>query len=736
MEDVSLIYLSSGCNKGPHVLDWGFNELICYATCNSIALYNPKFTCGAGRVFTSLAGHKSAVTCVRWIRKNESPEKELISTSADGTAIIWRKCDETNEFRVNHVLNGHSASVTIADAIYVESVVVNLLVATASVDSTIKIWKRLNESNEISCSQTISCGSGFAFDVKFCTLPNTNVPLLACGFDTSNVVLYVEQNAIFENMHVLHGHEDWVRCIDIVANDNYLFMATGSQDSLIRIWKMYKIQKFTVSVEAIIAGHESWVYGVNWQPKVKDKHQTLKLISASMDKTMILWSLDTTNDLWLEEARVGEIGGTTLGYFGNKFSPDGASIIAHSYQGAFHLWHLNKASLNNTETNRWLPGVTVSGHFNQVLDISWDIEGHYLLSTSLDQTTRLHAPWIREKNAVTWHELARPQIHGHDMSCLSIVSDYKFISGADEKVLRVFEAPKLFVDNLSRLSGLSADLERKKMNSCAAEGATVPALGLSNKAVFEVNETNKTEDICFRAVQLTEPPTEEMLLQNTLWPETQKLYGHGFEVFCVACNHKGTLVASACKASNPESAAIILWDTKTWVQISQLHSHTLTVTSLSFSRDDRHLLSVSRDRTWALFIEKKSETGDITFEKFTSSNKRPGSHSRIIWSCAWAPDSSVFFTGSRDKKVIAWKMIENDVELLSSMVAKESINALDVAPSFGIKSRFLVAIGQECGSISLHWLDASTRTWTLYRNLAEMNCHYLCVKRLRFSPIV
>jgi elongator complex protein 2 len=58
---------------------------------------------------------------------------------------------------------------------------------------------------------------------------------------------------------------------------------------------------------------------------------------------------------------------------------------------------------------------------------------------------------------------------------------------------------------------------------------------------------------------ISEPPTEENLLQNTLWPEVQKLYGHGYEVFALAARNDGTLLASACKATTPEHAAIIIW---------------------------------------------------------------------------------------------------------------------------------------------------------------------------------
>lgn len=193
-----------------------------------------------------------------------------------------------------------------------------------------------------------------------------------------------------------------------------------------------------------------------------------------------------------------------------------------------------------------------------------------------------------------------------------------------------------------------------------AEGASVPSLGLSNKAVYEVdltaNEKNVDEESSakdlypshfFAPADLHSPPTEDYMLQNTLWPEVHKLYGHPIEVFAVASNHSGTIIASSCKATNVEHAIIILWATSSWDPICKLSSHSLTVTCLAFSPDDQFLLSVSRDRTWALF-----RRDDSTWTKFDCNDKRTSLHSRIIWACAWAPDSKHFATVSRDKKVI------------------------------------------------------------------------------------
>ena len=53
--------------------------------------------------------------------------------------------------------------------------------------------------------------------------------------------------------------------------------------------------------------------------------------------------------------------------------------------------------------------------------------------------------------------------------------------------------------------------------------------------------------LCDVMISVLEPPVEAHLLQNTLWPETQKLYGHGYEIYCAAASLDGHYVATACK---------------------------------------------------------------------------------------------------------------------------------------------------------------------------------------------
>ena len=63
---------------------------------------------------------------------------------------------------------------------------------------------------------------------------------------------------------------------------------------------------------------------------------------------------------------------------------------------------------------------------------------------------------------IDWYEIARPQVHGYDLQCLALVNKYKLASGADEKVIRSFEAPKNFIENFCSICGHSLESELQK----------------------------------------------------------------------------------------------------------------------------------------------------------------------------------------------------------------------------------------------------------------------------------
>ena len=270
----------------------------------------------------SFDGHTDRVNCVRWVSENV-----FLSSSVDKSIIVWMRqgeCSIKDNYKPISKLQGHSASVTSADAIILANG--NLLVVSVSGDSSMKIWcceNVINNFDEVktSCLQTVQFkGGSFALDVRMTSLPNVMASfhndaenaLIAVSMDSCKVDLYgpqkkdillSQEDGHFTHVHSLVGHEDWVQCVDVLHHSGVLWIATGGQDNLIRVWKISPVSKevlledqrrvkdllpdeeikltetifrvgdetkehdakyFSVRVETILSGHEDKVFGLQW----------------------------------------------------------------------------------------------------------------------------------------------------------------------------------------------------------------------------------------------------------------------------------------------------------------------------------------------------------------------------------------------------------------------------------------------------------------------------------------
>jgi len=181
----------------------------------------------------------------------------------------------------------------------------------------------------------------------------------------------------------------------------------------------------------------------------------------------------------------------------------------------------------------------------------------------------------------------------------------------------------------------------------------------------------------------------------TLWPEVEKVFGHGYEVWplhlkyligvtdtslpfprqsiSLAASASKTMFASTCKSTSPTHAVVRINSAEDGYRSvgTPLDGHSLTVTRVAFSPpDDKHILSVSRDRSWRLYERQGDATGNKPVPYHIGSDKNTDglasyhsvdpkytlvtadkSHARIIWDCAWSAEGDVFATASRDKTV-------------------------------------------------------------------------------------
>ena len=350
-----------------------------------------------------------------------------------------------------------------------------------------------------------------------------------------------------------------------------------------------------VTLEALLFGHEEAVTSVHWHPNPMPLYrQEDILISSSMDRTLLIWSPFT--GVWTPLTRVGSAGGilggsigsTLLGFVHAAVEPVmGESLVGHAFGGALHVWSVEQQpdigreelSLEDLALrNKWNAMPCVTGHFDSVTDLCWEADrGDYLLTVSADQTCRLWAPVPSlENDDDIWVEMARPQVHGYDLAAVTSLSTkehrHLFVSGADEKEVRVFDAPMSTLRLLQAACGKEAQMEK---DISRVERAYIPSLGLSQKASpvdgAEVDTSEFDRMVDESQLRL---PLERDLGAVSLWPETRKLYGHSTEVFCLtstvsACSGpkfvssqfaNDVLVASSTKARDVDAAAIRLWD--------------------------------------------------------------------------------------------------------------------------------------------------------------------------------
>lgn len=68
----------------------------------------------------------------------------------------------------------------------------------------------------------------------------------------------------------------------------------------------------------------------------------MQLVTSSLDKTLAIWAPEEHTGVWLESARMGEIGGNGVGFYGARFGPSGKTLLVHSFSGGIHLWRKQK----------------------------------------------------------------------------------------------------------------------------------------------------------------------------------------------------------------------------------------------------------------------------------------------------------------------------------------------------------------------------------------------------------
>lgn len=597
MPDFECDYVSVGGNRNSAASSWSRrSSCLAFGADQNVALWYPLRDIGKG-VEATLRGHAEKVTAVAFMHETGSQPEVLLTGAADGIVKSWMYSEQELAWTETSSLKAHAGAINVVTTYRASSVFV-----TGGADAKCRIWKWTK--NAVSDIKTIELKPRFIPLTlalgSFGGILETENLFLAVGGTRNNIQVYSLENIIVSPEVVLQanlvGHEGWIRSLCLKEQPNgELLLASGSADKYVRLWKFQKeianlvnghnnTQGFTfssqsltakvekisagdityrITFEALLLGHEDWIYSASWSPVPG----SLKLLTASADGSLSIWEPDPASGIWVSTSKLGDIsvqkGATTAtgsagGFWTGLWSRDGTAVTCLGRTGAWRLWRYN------AEADYWDQVYAISGHTCSVNGLSWLQKGACLLSTSSDQTTRLHASWKQTEHE-TWHEFARPQIHGYDLNCVATINDYQFCSGADEKLLRVFDEPEEVANLLEKLTG-----RPKPTNTSLPAAAAVAVLGLSNKAVDDLDTAPEPSDdpqkpsdhnpeiLPPTSLDLSAPPIEDILARHTLWPEHEKLYGHGYEICEAASSQEEGYLATACKASSLDHAVSTL----------------------------------------------------------------------------------------------------------------------------------------------------------------------------------
>ncbi|WP_414569314.1 eIF2A-related protein [Nostoc sp. CCY 9925] len=500
------------------------------------------------REYNRFDGHISGVNSVIFSR-----ERSLIaSASADTTIKLWRLDGSLVKTLSGHedVVNSISFSPD------------SQIIASASQDKTVKLWNYEN-------GQLLATLVGHQAVVNSVSF-SPDSQLIASASTDKTIKLWTQDGKLLKT---LEGHSSAL--LAVAWSPDGQIIASGSADNTIKLWSREG------ELLKTFPGHNDAVLSVAWSPDGKT------IASASLDQTIKLWSL--------EGNLLRTLSGHSAGVTSVSFSPDGNTIASASTDETLKLWSSQGVLLS-----------TLRGHNNWVNSVSFSPDGRTLASASRDKTIKL---W-------RWDDvlLQKPKTDNNDwVTSISFSPGGRTLAAASrDKTVKLFNREgklfRTFAGHQSQVWGVSFSPDGKIIASASKD---------------------KTVKLWSRSGQLL-----------------HTLQGHNDTVLGVAWSPDGQVIASASK-----DKTVKLWS-RNGILLNTLQGHQDAVNWVSFSPDGKLLASASDDKTVKLW----SNDGKLI--------QTLAGHSRRVNGVAWSLDSQILASVSIDSTVKIWN---RDGELLSNL---------------------------------------------------------------------
>jgi len=546
------------------------------------------------------------------ILKGHSEAVQAVAITADGKRVISASLDRT--LKVWNLETGEELFTLIGHLLRVNAVAVtpdDRLVISGSYDRTLKVWN-LETGKELftlighrSVVNTVVVTP----DGKRVISGSWDKTLKVWDIDTGKGVFRFIKNFIpRQELFSLDGHSHSVEAVAVTSDGNRIISA--SRDGTLKVWSLSTKKEIFPLI-----GHSESVNAVTVTADGK------RIISGSDDETVKVWNLETDEAVFSLTGHTNRVKALVL-------TPDGKQVISGSDDTTVKVWNL--------ETFEEV--LSLIGHTYWLTALAVTPDGKQVISAALDKTLKV---W----NLETGEELFNFTSHNFPVNALAVTPDGKrVISGSSDKTLKVWnletgEEMFTFIGHSFSVSAVAVTPDGRR----AISGSSDKTLKIWNLQTGEKLFTLKGHTNTVDAVALT--PDGKQIISGSgdrtlkVWDvETGKqlftLVGHSMPVSAVMVTNDGK---RAISSSNDHTLNV--WNLETGEKLFTLIGHSDLVQAVAVTPDDKKVISVSIDKTLKVWDLSSGELIDT----FTGEG--------ALWCCAVAPDGVKIIAGEASGRV-------------------------------------------------------------------------------------